>query len=1072
MNENRLRSSKLFMLATLMLLLCSMSGLAQQLKGKVTDSANEPLPGVTIMLKGTTTGTITDIDGNYSLDVSNSQNDVIIASFIGMESQEIKIAGRSTINIVMLDSHTQLDEVVAVGYGTVKKRDITGSVASVKGDDLQAIPVSSAAEAITGRMAGVQVTATDGAPDAEIKIRVRGGGSITQDNSPLLIVDGFPVESISDIPASDIESMDVLKDASSTAIYGARGANGVIIITTKSGKEGKVSVSYNAYYGAKKIAKTLDVLDPEDYVKWQYENTLLSKGEDNMTSYTDYFGEFQDIDLYQGMKGNNWQKQVYGRTGEVFSNDLSITGGTEKMNYAFGFAHYNEKAIMLGSDFKRNNFSLKMKYTPNDKIEFNYSIRYSDTDINGSGANEQNETSSADARLRHSVIYTPIPLNGLESDIDEEVASSELVDPLVAVADNDREQNRRNLNAGASFAWEIIDNLKFKTEVGLDNYYYNDARFYGLSTYYSREQAGEYTGQPAVRLIDRKTQQIRNTNTLNYDFKGLISNGDHSLSALLGQEIIHSERVTNTSTIQGFPTLFTSNQAFKLTSQGQNASVDNFYNPDTRLLSFFGRVNYNFQSKYIFSATFRADGSSKFAKGNQWGYFPSAAVAWRISGENFMESTSGWLDDLKLRLSYGSAGNNNIPSNQIVQSFESKTLEGRVNEISNYWSPSSNLANPDLKWETTYTRNLGLDYALLGTRLTGTIEAYYNTTKDLLIEFPVSGIGYNSQYRNMGETENKGIEFAVNWIAVDKKNFGLNFGFNIGFNRNKINSLGIMEDFGANSNWASTEINDDFWIYKGGSVGEMQGYVSDGRYEVSDFDRYDEASETWILKEGVANNSSIIGEIRPGSMKLKDLTGDDEVTLEDRTIIGDANPLHTGGFNIGARAYGFDLSAIFSYSYGNEIYNANKIQYTSTSKYQYRNMIDMMAEGKRWNNIDWSTGEVVNDPQTLAAMNANTTMWSPYMSRYAFTDWAVEDGSFLRLNTLTLGYTMPKSIVSKIGVNRLRFYATCNNVFILTNYSGFDPEVSTRRKTALTPGVDYSAYPKSRQLIFGLNLNF
>ena len=660
----------------------------------------------------------------------------------------------------------------------------------------------------------------------------------------------------------------------------------------------------------------------------------------------------------------------------------------------------------------------------------------------------------------------------MESDIDEEVSSSELVDPLVAVADNEREQNRRNLNAGASFAWEIIDNLKFKTEVGLDNYYYNDARFYGLSTYYSREQAGEYTGQPAVRLIDRKTQQIRNTNTLNYDFKGLISNGDHSLSALLGQEIIHSERVTNTSTIQGFPTLFTSNQAFKLTSQGQNASVDNFYNPDTRLLSFFGRVNYNFQSKYIFSATFRADGSSKFAKGNQWGYFPSAAVAWRISGENFMESTSGWLDDLKLRLSYGSAGNNNIPSNQIVQSFESKTLEGRVNEISNYWSPSSNLANPDLKWETTYTRNLGLDYALLGTRLTGTIEAYYNTTKDLLIEFPVSGIGYNSQYRNMGETENKGIEFAVNWIAVDKKNFGLNFGFNIGFNRNKINSLGIMEDFGANSNWASTEINDDFWIYKGGSVGEMQGYVSDGRYEVSDFDRYDEASETWILKEGVANNSSIIGEIRPGSMKLKDLTGDDEVTLEDRTIIGDANPLHTGGFNIGARAYGFDLSAIFSYSYGNEIYNANKIQYTSTSKYQYRNMIDMMAEGKRWNNIDWSTGEVVNDPQTLAAMNANTTMWSPYMSRYAFTDWAVEDGSFLRLNTLTLGYTMPKSIVSKIGVNRLRFYATCNNVFILTNYSGFDPEVSTRRKTALTPGVDYSAYPKSRQLIFGLNLNF
>lgn len=1038
--------------------------------GKVTDSSGAPLPGVTVAIKGTVNGTITDFDGNYTIS-DIPANGVLVFSFVGMKVQEVP-ATKAVLNVTMEEETIGLEEVVAIGYGTVKKKDITGSVASVKGEDLQAIPVATAAEAITGRMAGVQVTATDGAPDAEIRIRVRGGGSITQDNSPLFIVDGFPVSTISDIPPSDIESIDVLKDASSTAIYGARGANGVIIVTTKQGKQGKTTVTFNSYYGVKKIAEKLDVLDPYDYVRWQYEYAMLNNDPDEIDSYTDYFGAYQDIDLYQGVKGNNWQEQVYGRTGNTFSNDLSITGGSDKMNYAFGLAQLDDKAIMLGSNFKRNNMSLKLRHRPNEKFELNYSVRYSDTDIKGGGANEQNETSSADARLRHSVIYTPIPLNGLESDIDEEVASSELVDPLLAVDDNDREQNRRNLNMAASAAWTITDNLTVKSELGLDNYYYNDSRFYGLSTYYSREQAGEYTGQPAVRLVDRKTQRFRNTNTLNYDFKNVLNNEDHSLSALFGQEIIRSEQVTTTSWVQGFPTLFTSDKAFKLTSQGENATVDNFYNPDTKLLSFFGRVNYNYQSKYIFSATFRADGSSKFAAGNKWGYFPSAAFAWRVSGENFMDGTDNWLDDLKLRISYGSAGNNNIPSNQIVQSFQSTQNAGRINDVTKYWAPSQYLANPDLKWETTYTRNLGLDYTMLGGRLNGTIEAYFNTTKDLLIEFPVSGIGYSYQFRNMGETENKGLELSVNWIAIEKKNFGLNFGFNIGMNRNKINSLGIMEDFGANTGWASTEINDDFWISEGGSVGEMQGYLSDGRYEVSDFSSYDADNEEWVLADGVANASSIIGEIRPGSMKLKDLDGDGEVTLEDRTIIGDANPLHTGGFNIGARFYGFDLSAIFSFSYGNDIYNANKIQYTSTSKYQYRNMITMMEEGKRWSNIDWTTGQVVNDPAQLAAMNENTTMWSPNMSRYAFTDWAVEDGSFLRLNTLTLGYTVPRAVTQKVKINNLRFYTTCYNVFIITNYTGFDPEVSTRRRTALTPGVDYSAYPKSRQLIFGLNLSF
>jgi hypothetical protein len=380
------------------------------------------------------------------------------------------------------------------------------------------------------------------------------------------------------------------------------------------------------------------------------------------------------------------------------------------------------------------------------------------------------------------------------------------------------------------------------------------------------------------------------------------------------------------------------------------------------------------------------------------------------------------------------------------------------------------MANPDLKWETTYTRNIGLDFGLFKNRLNGTFELYDNTTKDLLINFPVSGTGYDTQYRNMGETENKGLEIALNGVIVDKGNVRVNVGFNIGFNNNEIISLGTMQDFGVATGWASTEIGNDYWIAVGGSVGEMYGYQSDGRYEVSDFD-YDAETETWNLKEGVADATAVIGTLRPGMLKLKDITGNDTISVADCSVIGNANPDNTGGFNIEAVVYGFDFSAQFNWSYGNDIYNANKIEYT-TGRYQFRNMIDIMADGKRWTNLDPATGALVNDPATLETMNANTTMWSPYMSRHVFSDWAVEDGSFLRLNTLTLGYTLPSEIVKKIKIQNLRFYVSAYNVFIWTDYSGFDPEVSTRRNTALTPGLDYSAYPKSRQILYGLNLTF
>lgn len=1071
--SNKMKTTRTALL-TLLVALISLSVSAQNVtvKGTVKVKTGETVIGASVVEKGNTSnGTITDIDGNYTISVP--ANATIVFSYVGMTTQEASVKGKTQIDIVMEDDAQALEEVVVIGYGAVKRKDLTGSVATVSSDVLAAVPVASATEALTGKMAGVQITTTEGSPDAEMKIRVRGGGSITGDNTPLFIVDGFPVESISDIPASDIEDITVLKDASSTAIYGSRGANGVILVTTKSGKEGKINVSYNAYYSWKKIAKTLDVLDPYDYAKWQYEQALL-RGNSYVEDYESYFGSYEDLDMYKNIPYNDWQDLTFGRTGNTFNHNLSITGGSEKIKYAFSYSHMNDKAIMEGSDYKRDNFSLKLNTKPVKNVTLDFSIRYSETNIGGGGANDVSSTYDSDKRLKYSVIYTPIPLENMDSSAgssDDDLGN--LYHPLTAISDNDRDQERKTLNMSGSFGWEIFKNFKFKTELGYDDYRNDDLRFYGLTTYYVKNvPSAENQNLPAIQIANTNRHKFRNTNTISYDFSDLFKGDSHHLNAMIGHEWIITKSSKLTNIVHGFPETFTAADAWKLTSMGTPFSIDNFYDPDDKLLSYFGRINYDYQSKYLLSATFRADGSSKFAAGNQWGYFPSAAVAWRVSSENFMEGTKEWLDDLKLRFSYGTAGNNNIPSGQMVQTY-SNSATSWINGFSNYWAPSKTMANPDLKWETTITRNLGLDFTVLGGKLNGTIEAYLNTTTDLLIQFPVGGTGYDTQYRNMGKTENKGIEASINWTIVNKKDWGVSFNANIGFNKNTIKDLGMMNDFGAETYWASSEIGNDFWIAKGGSVGQMYGYRSDGRYEASDFVGYDAATDSWILKEGVVDASAVVGKIRPGSMKLKNIDGseDNKVTTDDREIIGDANPLHTGGFGISAYAYGFDLSANFNWSFGNDVYNANKIEFTQTGKYQYRNMTSEMADGKRWTNLR-ADGTLSTDLEELAAMNANTTMWSPLTDRMIFSDWAVEDGSFLRLNTLTLGYTLPKSLLSKVKIQNLRFYVTGYNLFCLTSYTGYDPEVSTIRKTNLTPGVDYSAYPKSRQFVVGVNLNF
>lgn len=1040
-------------------------------KGTVTDaSTNEVLPGVNIVVDGTTIGVVSDMDGKFTISVP-SADATLIFSYVGYLSEKIKVEGKTEINISLSPDVKTMEEVVVIGYGTAKKRDLTGSVASVTGEKLKDIPINSAAEALTGKLAGVQITTTEGSPDAEVKIRVRGGGSITRDNSPLYIVDGFPVDRISDIPPTDIQSIDVLKDASSTAIYGSRGANGVVIVTTKSAKNGKITANYNGYFGFKKVTKMLDVMNPYEFANWQYEQAVLANAVQDQ--YEAYFGSYQDMDLYKYMKGTDWQDEVFGNQGTSQNHSFSITGGSETVSFNASYNRVDEKAIMLGSKFSRDNLNLKMNSNPLKWLKLNFSLRYSDTKTYGAGANDVTgtEKSTSDSRLKNAVIFTPITLKNMSAPDDDPESYSNLYPPTTTIPDNDRFRDRKYYSVNGDVSLNLTKWLVFRSEVGAEYTRNTDNRFFGLTTYYVTGGDATVKNKPAVQLTNSDANKFTNANTITSSF----TKEKHNVSFMVGNEINLSKGNTLTSWIDGLPVFFDSNKAWAFTTQGVPKSSDNYFSPDDKIVSFFGRLNYDFGGRYLVSATYRADGSSKFAPGNRWGYFPSAALAWRVSEEKFMSSLTNWLSNLKLRFSYGSAGNNYIPPLSYMQVYNSTATSYLPASLAtSFWAASSTMSNENLKWETTITRNLGMDFGFFKNRITGGVEVYLNKTKDLLIDFPVAGSGYTTQTRNLGKTSNKGLEFSVNSTIIDKKDFRLDFAFNISFNRNKVDDLGGLPGISANSAWTSdAQASNDYKVYVGEPVGLMYGYVTDGFYSANDFTWN---GTKWVLKDkstATPDNEGIDGSSwGPGALKLKDLNGDSIINENDKTIIGNAMPKHTGGFSITAYVKGFDVSANFNWVYGNDIYNANKIEFTTANKYKYRNMLASVGSTQRWTNVDPSTGDRITDPDQLAALNANAKIWSPGIGKYAFHSWAVEDGSFLRLNNITLGYTIPRNIISKIHAQQIRLYVSAYNLFVWTKYSGYDPEVDTRRKTPLTPGVDYSAYPRSRSFNLGVNLTF
>jgi TonB-dependent starch-binding outer membrane protein SusC len=1091
MNEKRRQSNfwkKLFLVSTL---LVAMSALVQaQVKtvtGVVKDASGEAIIAASVAVKGTTTGTVTNINGEFTIEVPANAKTLIV-SYIGMKKQEVTITGSKLI-ITLADDTKVLDDVVVIGYGTQRKRDLTGSVASVGEKALRDIPVATVAEALTGKLSGVQVTTTEGSPDAEIKIRVRGGGSITQSNAPLYIVDGFFKDDIKDIAPSEIISIDVLKDASSTAIYGSRGANGVIIVTTKSGSKGKPQLTYSGYVGFKKIAKTLAVLTPYQFAQKQYERAVWNNSVSS--DYEPYFGAFGDMDLYKYMDGTNWQNETFGRTGFTQNHTLTFAGGSEKLKYNASYSYLNDKAIMIMSNYKRNNASIKLNYQPIKWMKADISVRYANTAINGAGANDQTgtEKSTMDSRVKSAVVYSPIAIKNMTAQNDDEEALGSLYSPIQSTADNDRKQLKNDLSLNGGLNFDISKDLSFKTTFGYTHRTDNNQRFYGLSTYYVREGGAlkrDNGMAPAVLLLDKTYGVFQNTNVINYKKKNLFEG--QNLSLTLGQETSNKTYETETTYYEAFPVDYDATTALNNLSDGTNRYGTTYYRDmDDRMISFFGRANYDINDRYLVALTFRADGSSKFSGDNQWGYFPSFSAGWRITEERFMR-TASWLSNLKLRVNYGESGNNNIDNSAFKRSYTVSNSNYLPSDNFNtkIYTAGTTLANSDLKWETTITRGLGLDFGFLKDRINGSIDAYNNRTEDVLILMPVTGVGYTYQWQNAATTQNIGAELTVNFALVQKKDFNLNFTVNVSANKNKVLDLGSLDSYKFNEGWSSwTEASNSYVVSPGNPVGLIYGYVNDGMYSADDFmwngskwvmntEKYTLDSDDGLYKDVdgnvYVNNSSIDGlSWGPGAMKLKDINGDGQITDADRTKIGDTNPKHYGSFAFNGNYKNFDFSLNFNWVYGNDIYNANKVE-MSNMYYKYRNML--ASDANSYTQIDWTTGERVTDAETLTEMNASATVWAAPTGRYAVTSSAIEDGSFLRLNNLTIGYTIPKKYVKKLHIDKFRIYGTAYNVYTWTNYSGYDPEVDTRRNTPATPGVDYSAYPKSRSFNFGVNLTF
>lgn len=1064
--------------------------------GTVTDSKQEPLIGVNVVVKGNTSvGTITDVDGNYSLTVPEGKT-VLLFSYIGYISQEVEVGQQGTVNVVLKEDAQALDEVVVIGYGTVKRRDLTGAVASIKGDEVAVTPVSNVAQALQGRLPGVNVVSQDGRPGATISVRVRGGGSITQSNDPLYVVDGFPVGSIDNIAASEIESIDVLKDASSTAIYGARGANGVILVTTKGAKEGKVKVSYDGYVQLKHVSKTLETLSAQEYIlhNWSY---AASRGTANQDAVEKYFGlgskygnHYVD---YANVATHDYTDDIL-RTALSHNHNLSVSGGTDKTKVVFALGYINDEGIKINSDYHRMNASFKVQQKITNNLNLDLDVRYTESNLNGSEGVTNGKGSNVSGAYRYRAIDNPlggVSYSDVASGFSFGVANiDDKHNPVELINDVKNESYNRSLRGTAALSWNIVNGLTARSELSL-------SRGTSKSTYYEN---GYSNGDKRATLTRGMSSGVRSVTTLNYLFD---LGKNHSFNVLLGNEILTSDSESSTMSGRGYPDTFDYDRTIGMIHTATTtSSMSNSFGVPNRTVSFFGRLNYTLMDRYLFTGTFRADGSSKFSPEHRWGYFPAGAFAWRVSEEPFMAGTKDWLSNLKFRLSYGMSGSDNINSNLWRETWSSQGSGSNHTPINgvtgSFYRPDGLLANNNLKWETTISRNLGLDFGFLNNRFSGSLEIYWNTTKDLLMAVPVDNTtGYSHQFQNFGKTSNRGAELSLNVDVINKGDFRFSVGAIYNYNRNKLDELANAEQYLYSSYWGSSALvpSMDYMLEEGKAIGLVRGFISEGYYGVNDFDYQ---NGKYVLKQGIPDLTKAVtatymhpfelpeGQTAfPGAPKFRDVDKSGTVDLDDATCLGEVMPHHTGSLQLNFGYKNLDLSANFNWTAGGKIYNVNAMINASGQEFDGigAQRAAWVADAFKVYDVD-ATGNLyaVTNPTELSALNANAQYHLPYhQSGITSSEW-LEDGSYLRLQTLTLGYTLPKRITSKANIERVRFYLTATNLFTITGYSGIDPEVNsyTSGTTGFTSSLrifptlnmDFGSYPRSRTFTLGANISF
>ncbi len=1032
---------------TLCALLLTVCVYAQKtLNGVVLDEQDMPLIGATVAFSGKTGGTVTDMDGKFTLKVK--VGDKLTFSYIGYQTKTMTFKGQNNITVRLEPDNKLLDEVVVVGYGSMKRSDLTGSVASVRGEDLIGYQSSSVAGALAGQVAGVQITQTDGTPGSGFNINIRGVGTLTGDASPLYIVDGFQVDDIEYLSDADIESIEVLKDASSSAIYGARAANGVVLITTKQGTVSKPTVTYNGSATYRHISKKLDVLSPYEFVKLQgeinsqYLNTYYREGNDDDGNPYRY----QTLDDYIGVEPVDWQDETFNPTWSQ-SHSVSLTGGTDQSKYAGTFSRYVEEGIFNNSGFDKTTFKLRFDQKLSKSLSFNAQVNYSMTNRRGQG------TSGDSGRFNMlAQILTARPTAGLRMTNEEFLATAidpELlesgeslaqVNPVMQTENVTNNRKAEMWSGNAAVKWEIIKGLTANVS---GTYRTTNTR---ADVFYHDGSKEAYRNGQSPYGQSQMTREVSWTNSNTLTWKQKIKK--HSYDVMLGHEIVFrgTEYLLGQSMDFPFDNLGNDNLGVGATPSRVTSSRS-----DNKLLSFFARANYNYNDRYLLTATMRADGSTRFSAKNKWGYFPSFSAAWRISEENFMKGID-WISNMKLRFGWGLVGNDRI-SNYLSLDLYETTKYGVGNQVVTVLTPKQ-LRNSNLKWEASSTVNLGLDLGFFDNRLNVTADFFIKNTKDLLLAQSLAHVtGFESQMQNIGKIQNKGIELSLTSSNIERKNFTWQTNFNISFIRNELKALADGVDaMYARSGFDSNFTAYDYVAMVGESLGLIYGYEFDGIYQSDDF--YTSASTgELILKPGVTDNQRYTEGVEPGVVKYKDQDGDGVITTNDRTVIGNALPKWYGGITNTFNFYGVDFSFMFQFNYGNDVYNATRL-FATQSRLGRKNMLAEVAD--RWsptnasNNVPKYDGYITND----------------VYSRF------VEDGSFLRLKTMTLGYTFSREWTKKFKVSKLRVYAQAQNLFCITGYSGYDPEVSMAASNPMTPGLDWGAYPKSRIFTVGLDLQF